>query len=206
RQGAVGQPAHLLAGDQDGPGRRPVQGAHHVQQGRLAGPARPGDGQQLARRHGQAHPGQDLDLGRAGVALDHPAQLQRRRAVGAHAGTTTRSPARRPPPVTSARPSRALTGTASTPRRTSVVIEASTGAWSRRPVALGWSRDTISSTVGAEESPPASAAGGVATLPTHRTRPVVAWPPGSSRSTRSPARTYGWRLASRAMVTCRVVE
>ena len=55
RQLPVGQPGDILAADLHGPARRPVQGAHDVEQGRLSRPGRPDDGDELAALDGQRH-------------------------------------------------------------------------------------------------------------------------------------------------------
>ena len=116
-EGAVGQLADLLARDQDGAAGRPVQGAHDVQQGRLAGalgPAMASSSPSSTVRPPRAAPPPRA----ARVALDHLAQLQRRAASCRHhhpvAGlrpspsTSTWPSANRPvsTPTSSRRPSR----------------------------------------------------------------------------------------------------
>ena len=54
--------AHLLAEEAVGAGRRLVQHAHDVEQGRLAGAARPHDGDELALLHLQVHVAQHVGL------------------------------------------------------------------------------------------------------------------------------------------------
>ncbi len=106
RQLPVPHPRHVQAGDAYRPGRRPVQGAHQVQQRGLARPGRADHRHQLPGRHRQARLIQRPHRRRPGVLLDHPLQLQHRnrrrghdaglpghlRAAGHDAGTTTRCP------------------------------------------------------------------------------------------------------------------
>ena len=54
--------AHLLAEEAVGAGRRLVEHAHDVEQGRLAGAARPHDGDELALLHLQVHVAQHVGL------------------------------------------------------------------------------------------------------------------------------------------------
>ena len=111
----VRQPADLDPAHLDGALAGPVQGAHQVQQGRLARARGPGDRQHLPGGDGEVDVAQHLQGRRAGVALAHPAQLQHRptgREHGGHWAVTTLVPARRPAPETSTMPLE------NTPRRT----------------------------------------------------------------------------------------
>src|SRR5579864_6529433 len=83
-------------------------------------------------------------------------------------------------------------------------METSTGAWSRRPVAPGWSGVTSTSIVGAPLPPPwLLLEGVVATLPTYVTRPGVVELSGSVMATASPILTLDCCDASSAIVMTR---
>jgi hypothetical protein len=89
---AVVEVGDVGAGHRDAAFRRAVERAHHVQQGRLAGPGRADDADQLAVVDPQAHAVQRAHA--AAVLLGDVLQDER------HRGTTTRVPGARPAPVT----------------------------------------------------------------------------------------------------------
>src|SRR5690606_25624659 len=88
RQLPVGQGAHVVPGDADDTAGRPVEGADHVEHGRLAGAGRPDDADQLAVPDGQ---------GDAAKGDDVPVRLSDVTEFGDHFGTTTVVPSGRPP-------------------------------------------------------------------------------------------------------------
>ncbi len=98
RQLAVGHPAHVEAAHLDPARGGPVEGAHDVEQGRLARPRGPDHAHQFSGIDPEVDAAQGGDRGGARVDPGHPAHLQDR----AH-GTTTRSPACRPAEATSTR-------------------------------------------------------------------------------------------------------
>src|SRR5258705_2123281 len=77
-----------MAGNPDGPGGRPIEGPDDMEQGRLAGPGRPDERDELAHVDRQVDVPEGGDGRRARILLGDAAELDRR----AHEGTTTRSP------------------------------------------------------------------------------------------------------------------
>jgi hypothetical protein len=75
RELVVAGRGHIQADDPYRPGAGPVQGAHQVQQGRLARPRRPDDREQFASRDGEAHPAQRLHGWLAGSWSPPPASV-----------------------------------------------------------------------------------------------------------------------------------
>src|SRR3989442_414681 len=88
RQAPIAHRGDVVAGDPDDPGGRPVEGPDDVEQGRLAGPGRPDERDELAVVDGEVDVPEGGDRRRARVLLGDTAELDRR----AHEGTTTRSP------------------------------------------------------------------------------------------------------------------
>ena len=84
RQLTVCQCGDVEPRDQHPAGGRAVEGAHQMEEGRLTGPRRPDDGEQLPLVDGEADPAQSLDGRLDGVGLCDPLELQDRRggAIG----------------------------------------------------------------------------------------------------------------------------
>src|SRR4029453_6765980 len=86
----------------DLPGGGPVQGAHHVEQRRLARPRRPHDRHHLAPVDVQFDAAERGDA--AGMVAADPAQRHDRPGPAAHLGTPTVTPPATPSPLTWTRP------------------------------------------------------------------------------------------------------
>ena len=79
RQLTVGQRGDVEPRDQHPAGGRAVEGAHQMEEGRLARPRGPDDGEELPLVDGEADPPQSLDGRLDGVGLGDLLELQDRR-------------------------------------------------------------------------------------------------------------------------------